>query len=278
VLVFNGLQDLALRRLKQHYEHNLWGGVSRWNKNIRKPLVTHLKACIFEFEVEQTSIQYSNYLYGLGHPQGEQLTEIFSSYDEWFEDFRTWLEALTMQDLERSDRPKSMQMVGSGLLIWTEPNDLISLPASANHIKLSIDKTLERYKISLPKMRLALKLTESGSLPPLTHILLRDSRAAFRRRQYRRAVIDAGSAVETCLKDYAAARGINLGARPMLGSIINNGPLQSLIHMPPNTQAKLVNTRNDAIHHNRVPSQHQTKAAISIATKIITTAEPLPRS
>jgi hypothetical protein len=227
-----------------------------------------------EFKVPAEDIIYSEYLYGRGHPQGDIVQALFSEIDLWFERVRTWVEAAVDQDADPDNPIATVTNPGQGLMVMTEDNGVISLPASA----LTIIANLVQYEaVKLPMLRKILNQANSGATPGDMHLLLKDSRAALRRNHFRRAVIDAGSATELALADFNNRLAhVPTGSRlPTLGWYVNQSAIAAGAGVPANTQTDLVRVRNNAIHQNRVPSRDETILALDLARHIVNQVDPL---
>lgn len=230
---------------------------------------------MFEFKVRPTDITYSDYLYGRGHPQGPLVGQLFSEVDLWFDRVRTWVEAMADQDADITSPLAYLATPGGGLTIITSESETISLPATANLITVTLP---DDEAITLPKFRKAVGQANAGRVPSDAHVLLRDGRAALRRGQFRRAVIDAGSATEVTLADFnRRATRVNTGSRPpTLGWYVRQPAIASGASLPANTKLDLVDIRNKAIHENRMPTRAETATAISIAAQVVNRLDPLP--
>ena len=255
---------------KWHY----WGEVNRYNPKTRALIQASLNAVIFKFKVNPANINYSNYLYGKGHPQGDLIRKLFADIDKWFESLSTWIEASLDQDTNPTNPIRTTKIYGYGLQVLTIDDGVVSLPASADSIAV-MPKSWQPVTLGL--LRKIIGHVNNGLIPSDAHLLLRDGRAELRRNHYRKAVIDAGSAVEITLADFnARVTHINTGQRPTLGWYVNQPTINSQANLPSNTKADLVEVRNKAIHHNRVPSYNETQLALNLAKQIVDYIDPLP--
>lgn len=112
--------------------------------------------------------------------------------DPWFDAVRTWVEALTGQDLDPNHRVYSAVVYGSNLL-FIDPARESDGPTG---MRLTTPHILP---VSAENWRTILGFVAAGKEIPLEEQLSRDSRAAFARGQIRRSVIDAASAAEIVL-------------------------------------------------------------------------------
>ena len=150
----------------------------------------------------------------------------------------------------------------------------LSLPRSANNIRI-VSRTEEG--VNLPVLRRIARAASGGQAPSDAHLLLRDSRAARRRHQFRRAAIDAGSALEVALADFNNhVTHVIFPRPPTLGTYVNNPVIARHANLPGNLQTDLVNVRNAAIHQNAIPTWEQVGAAIGLVASVLNRLAPLP--
>lgn len=252
-----------------------WGGVGSWNQQRRSISGAYIEAVGVEFKVPLHSITYSGYTHGRGQPQGPVIDGLFSEIDSWFDRVRTWVEAAIDQDADPHYPINSAMSPGRGLMLMTEEDGAASLPASSSTIYVTMTRC---DVITLPILYRVIRQANEGAAPSDPHLLLRDSRAALRRDHLRRAVIDAGSAVELALADFNS-RVIHVsparGRLPTLGWYVKQAAIAAGAGVPTNTQVDLVNVRNDAIHQNRVPSRDETILALGLSKGIVDRVDPL---
>lgn len=276
------------KELKKHVEHyvinskddiekwSFWGHINGWNPKKHAALKAHVGALLIHFKLDPSRVTYSDYLYGRGHPTGKQMDALFSEIDNWFERLSFWAEAAADQDVNPEAPLSSMEMRGGGLHVFTVEDDTISLPANSSTIIANIS---DAEKVNLPTLRRILKQANAGHLPSDAHMLLKEARAARRRHQYRRAVIDAGSATEITLADFnrrVTHVAISTRIPPTLGWYVNQRTIAARAVIPADAKTKLVDIRNNAIHQNQVPTFEETKDALAIAEQIVNNVDPLP--
>lgn len=254
-------------------EWHVWGRVTKYNPRHRSVEVAWLFAVLFRFAVDRDQIAYSDYLHGRGHPIGRVVDNLFNEIDGWFESVSEWIEVSCDQDLSRSAPLQWVTTPGGGLHVWTEDGD-ISLPSSANR---SVIITRDVESVSLAKLQTIIQFVERGEEPTEPHRLLRDARAAHRRRRTRSAVIDAGAATEIALADFnRTVVHAPLKGRPTLGRYVENQKIREAAQLPANAMTDLVEVRNRAIHENRTPGVDVAELALKLADQIVHRLNPLP--
>lgn len=250
-----------------------WGSIGEWNLTTRVVTEVALSSVLLEFSLNSQTLIYSDYLHGRGRPGGAEVEALFSGVDGWFENFRTWIEVAVDQDADPQSPIRGVSVPGEGLQIVTVEGPVSSLPASASLISVFVDQS---ERLNLKTLRRILAKLRTLTAPGDAHLLLRDARADFRRGRLRKAVIDAGSAVELTLAD-ANAKGpkVNTGPRPTLGWFVDQPAISTFASLPPSTKTDLVGVRNDAIHSNVVPSVTAAQLALELARSIVNRVDPL---
>ncbi len=180
----------------------------------------------------------------------QQLGETIGS---WFDRVRSWVEVITGQDLDPSHRVYDAEFVGDGLTFIVPPHEgSLGLVASTPRIR----------PISGEEWATVLAAVRDGREPPLEELLSRDARAAQRRGYYRRAAIDAATAIEVVLSRTLAGLANELPERqrsrlantPMLGTLIDIAEKSGIQFKVTIDDLRNLNRhRIDAVHHGRSP-------------------------
>jgi hypothetical protein len=250
-----------------------WGTVPGWNINTRKIQGAFLSAIVCEFRIPSDAVTYGEYLHGRGQPQGSVIDTLFDHVDSWFDCLRTWVEAVGDQDADPSYPIRSVLTPGDGLQVFTKDGDTVSIPRYANRSQVFVrDVKL----LTLPLLRKLAAHANSQTFPSDAHLLLRDGRAQWRRGHMRRAVIDAGSAVEVVLAAYNQRVTKVNTRKATLGWYVNQPAIAASASLPPATQTVIVDVRNAAIHENRPPTGSEANQALILAQEILERLEPLP--
>jgi hypothetical protein len=254
-----------------------WGFVNSWNPEKQEIAGAGIRAVFVEFRVPAADVTYLDYVHGRGEPRGGLVETMFRDVDGWFDGLRTWIEVAVDQDVDPNHPISAGSQIGAGLILVTEDDGTVSLPVRAHeiHVTMSTEELVD-----LTHLRKAVELANASGRPSDAHVLLRDARAGARRGSYRRAVIDAGGAVEMTL---AAHNRTVVGIKP------RPGVMQTLgwyVRQPKIIKATglakeallddLVMPRNDAIHENRVPSHAETRTALATAQCVLTALDRLP--
>jgi hypothetical protein len=232
---------------------HFWGDVPSYKPAEKELIQSYVSAFLLNFSVDKAALTYSNCLYGRGHPQGELITSIFNEIDVWFDRVRTWTEVCVDQDLDYEAPVTVVSRPGNGLSVVAMDDEGVSLPSTGNHIVVTMSSD---ELLTLPKFIQIVDLANKGALPSAAHCLVRDGHAAFRRKQYRRVVIDAGTATELSLADFnQSSVHATTPPNPTLGWYARDTMIATQAMLPTNTVTDLVEVRNKAIHENRVPTR-----------------------
>lgn len=242
---------------------------------------SRIQVCIavVEVSVPPERILYRGRIDGQpGEPAGKPLYELFTEIDPWFDRARTWIETATDQDADPYQPLHTSGRLGNGLTLVAREGQTLSLPRASWLSGGAAHRNVGQEAISLPLLQGAIEQANKGTRPSDAHLLLRDSRAAFRRGYQRRAVIEASSAVEVVLANLNhQVTHIDPGARsPTLGWYVRQQSIATAASLPSNTLVDLVNVRNRAIHENLVPTIEAATSALQLARQIVCHLEPLP--
>lgn len=192
-----------------------------------------------------------------------------------------WIEVLSRQV---HTVPNTL-VLGAHHPVWVETDGKVVLHLLQSPAKLDIRRDEgPDAPIALSAGQLEAALLQATRGPPPTEwLLIRDGRIAHRHGSTRRAVIDAGTAVELAITELLRVRlhDVNqevfeqlLAGHRMLGA--RTTLLQKLGGtLPADTRAKLVEPRNRATHLGTNPAPEESREALLIASQIVESAYPL---
>ncbi len=190
----------------------------------------------------------------------------------WYDVFRSWIEIVTLQDLDHIHPRWTAHFEGAGLATFEADGGRLGHggimrldthwpdPAGRRDVGKAIHQACE------------------GRYPPLAHQLLRDARGAYYRDQLRKAILDAATATEISLTSIADQhRLITPGRFMMLGQLLSAVKKAKLVSDDLHAElVKLVAApRNKAIHEGRSPSKFDTAEACKAAQRAVWLAFPL---
>jgi len=255
-------------------KHHAWAVPASWYSNPRFIPGLWLNMVTLEMRLRADQVTYGeNTMRPRGIPMGVPVDGLFENIDAWFERVRTWIEVATDQDVDPNYPLRRDRVTGHGLELMTIEGDLRSSVTSSRVTHVIGDS---QEAMTRTRFRRLLAALRDGRQPPDAHLLMRDARSDLRRSRFRKAVIDAGGAVELCLADFnRRVVGVTTGPKPTLGWFVNQKQISITAHLPGHTYPTLVDVRNDAIHHNIVPTATVAGAALVVAQQIVDRLEPL---
>ncbi|MEU1757946.1 hypothetical protein [Micromonospora sp. NPDC005652] len=198
--------------------------------------------------------------------------------NRWFNDVRTWTEVLTGQDLDPNHRVYDAESVGAGLTFIEPPHD------GALGFTMTTPRVLP---LRAQEWADILGLVRDGKEPPLEEVLSRDARAAFRRDAYRRAIIDAATALEIALGRHVCGHADQLperqrgriSERTALGGYVSIAEDSGLPLAVPVDRLRWLNSlRNDAAHRGAAPGRSEAGAAVQMMIEFLGVYGRFPRT
>lgn len=251
-----------------------WGAVTAWHRDSLRDW--HANQLGLSFELTNPDLTYSDYLHGRGRPQGEVIKSFYAGFDEWFQSVQLWLEVLVAQDMNRHGPRSLVNIPGAGLSLLTIDNGVVSLPqlnGGGNPIAITfVDEPL----VDQRSWSKAIEKASLGEEPKDQRVLLADAEAQLRRGHYRRAVIDAATALEVALNEGLEHELRNVGtklAAALLKERRTLGPLidlmASLGKVDTNLAQDVARPRNAAVHRGEAPTRAAAGKAIGAARRAI---------
>lgn len=208
-----------------------------------------------------TAVEASTDAATSGHGPDRQLGECI---ELWFDQVRSWVEILTGQDLDPGHRVYDAETVGAGLAFIAPPHEGgLGLRLTTRHLQ----------PVSGDEWRGILAAVRDGKEPPLEYLLTRDANAAFARGFYRRAVIDAATALEIALVRILDEKLEELPERQRkrlqgatLGRSIDIANASGFeFDVPFEDLKRLNNARIDAVHRAQAPDYVDTHILLAVA-------------
>ncbi|MGY1969008.1 hypothetical protein ACW9HH_32640 [Nocardia gipuzkoensis] len=209
---------------------------------------------------------------------------IVAAMEAWWMAVSSWLEIVTGQQVSAVSDDAAVTF-RDATSIWTMPADRsepVPFQMGTPFGAFRLDTTVA---VSVEVLRHCFALAGSMTMPSPSWMLIRDARSLHRVHQYRRAVIDAGSAAEIATKTLIRE---NLPASlpPKLAKSLAGGTLGAALKTledsgystpPDRYNDRLVKLRNTVIHGEQVVSAEQSTGAIAVAVELVEAAEPLPK-
>lgn len=194
----------------------------------------------------------------------------------WFYRVIEWIEVLTGQDLYEHERPyteREQRPYGSFYLFDGETYTNVTRQEGIWMNPWPLEESL-----TPEKWRFCLAAASKQDRPPLELLVMRDANAALMRGHYRKAVVDAGSAVEIALnrrirQTLASANEAYvveelLRSHPTLGRKLALAKRLGL-EVPEDAQKELVEPRNRTVHRGETPDALAAGVAVHVAGDVV---------
>jgi hypothetical protein len=251
-----------------------------WDSSTREATTWWATAVIFTFDhLPADQFTYGPSVKGRGSPEGPLVDEFLAAIGPWAANVAEWTEAFVDQETGRVPSDRSGFLRGHGLEIWAVEGRLTSTRQTQTVFQArALPQTLNRHTL----FRIIHQTNRQRPLPE-EHRLLIEARTAVRHGQYRRAVIDAGTASELAMTELFD-RGLARIGEPLRTSLKKEnrtlGRLAELLAPLPaaarsDITEDLVRVRNNAVHANVTPTQDQAMKAVAIAEGLTNLVRPL---
>lgn len=258
--------------LKEQEEDFKWGVITGW-ENSADGSQLPIMARIDRWRIEL--------LVGIA-PGASFSTAAWSAVDEiddWWELFRSWLEIVTNHNVSR--RRTSGGIRSEPIWIWDSSDFTLRRDAAIartwpiyDHPGPPIDRTT---------LAACMKLAAEGDPPPDMWLFIRDARALIDSGDYRRAVIDLGTAAELAMTEildqHLATTDSDLGDALMARSRTLEGRAKLMKDLgagivPTTFKDDLQVPRNRAAHGGAPQTLAGATKALAVATNLVEQAEP----
>lgn len=197
---------------------------------------------------------------------------------QWFSTLKDWCEILTKQDLDVVAPRERVRLDGRGWACWHDGDPIRVRP----RIILDFDYG---DPVSQTCWNRLVQLAGSGIRPETEHRLLRDARSVHVRRQFRRAVLDAATAIEIALYNLIIKKQLQ-NPSPLVETLVElhgkigvwapcrTWSLSSETFRPSMTN-DLVALRNAVIHKQASkPTAEESKRMLEAAADLVAIATP----
>jgi len=197
---------------------------------------------------------------------------------QWFSKLKDWCEILMRQDLDVVAPRNRVRVEGAGWACWHDGD-----PVQVSYrVTVDFDYGKPLYRTHWNHL---LTLVGDGIQPPTEYLLLRDARSAQVRGQFRRAVLDAATAMEIALRrllDEEYQRSPSRLAHELIRSSErwSMGTLWKVVAglgtLPTSMKENLIGLRNAVVHKNaKMPHGTESKEMLAAASDLLAIASPL---
>jgi HEPN domain-containing protein len=250
-----------------------WGQVgSGTQRGESSPSYAVVRQCIVESHIEAgDEDEFRN-----------RVSAMSRELDDWFEAITDWLAALTDHNFVQLGS-KQLSVSELGFNAWSGDE------SGRRHTMcgLNLTKVPRRSEaVKADQLRTCMFLARKSRKPPDEWLLIRDARSLAFEGQYRRAVLDAGSAAELALTAMLATHIYPSGdaiREALFDPYRTLGDLKKLAlklireKVPEGLDEDLIAPRNVAVHKADEPVTRQTaETAILKAIEVVSTAHPIP--
>jgi hypothetical protein len=203
--------------------------------------------------------------------------ELANDVPRWFAHAADWCEVLYGQDLDHQSPRRHLHLEGDGWKLWYQG----AMADVRGRIHFDFDRG---QPLTRPQWVEVVGLVGAGTRPPLSALLLRDARNALARRNGRKAVADAATALEIALHAILlavhrasprpdTAEVVKKARRASLGVLV--AELGRLGALPPGVDEPLVQLRNEVVHKTaKTPADEDAARLVSVATAACGVAWP----
>lgn len=197
---------------------------------------------------------------------------------QWFSTLKDWCEILTKQDLDVVAPRERIRSDGAGWACWYDGDPVRVLPRVIMDLDYGDPVSQTCWD------RLVIRAGD-GTQPDTEHLLLRDARSAQVRRQFRRAVLDAATAIEIALhlllvEEYRrnpsplADERIRLSEHWAMRKLWEE--VAGFPNLPRSMTDDLINLRNAVVHKSaKEPTYTESKNMLAAASDLVAIANPI---
>lgn len=225
----------------------------------------------------QTTIKTTNYAADYFRTVREVVKEI----EAWWDAVSLWIGVFTKQDMVEVGKTHAGIRVGP-IITWSADKDGFRANGSIDTSRPVVSDEVEI--LDHRTLKACVTLAANGVRPPDAWLFVKDARALTHARQYRRAVIDAGTAAELAMIALIdpTLTGMNLLEREKLfernrglWELSNLMVTQNAGTRPARLQQDLAEPRNRAAHEGAALNGAKANAAISVAVALVEQLYPL---
>lgn len=240
----------------------------RWGRYEDKFKHVEINACLLVLPI----LAEISYELSRGQIGGEDVHKLIENTMNWFDSFVHWIWALTSQSLDPSNPdPKVIHRKSRNPVTIAKSLKDSSYPTiKSPRLSTIITKDGPTSEKVVNKDVIDTALASAGSAPPFPLELLASARMFARRGNRRRAMADAGTAVELSL---TSILGLDVDHKLTLGALLIEARKQG-VSIPADAKALFLDLRNHAIHRGKLPKGKSIHRAIEIAEELVALSVP----
>jgi hypothetical protein len=201
--------------------------------------------------------------------------QIYGGFHHWLKLFEQYVTLFTTQNTRSNVIGGEVDRIQ----LFTDNHNKLAAIARTGSINISIELSQHDYALHLPHLKEVCRLSSSALAPRLEYRMMLEAYQARRNADYRKAIIEAATALEICLTERAlaefSAQGILFGTQLLKKFRMLSGrfELVQLLGIPlPNKDYKslVITPRNEVIHRADFPNKE-------LANRVIAEVEELLR-
>ena len=269
-------QDAADAAEARYAGDSAWGCAQTWRDNPQdwnRPITTSAVVERVRFVTEGKADNDDDFQHTLNHFARHQA--------KWWTRLADWIGVVSSQDLIRLGKNRTASSF-EHLSMWlADPQDGQEpgfMKPNFGHIRGYCGNPLSTNQLAT-----CMALAGNETPPPLAWMLIRDARSLLRSGEYRRAVLDIGTATElalTALLDERAPDALNDPKinKPVLtlGRLeVSSRRVDAEQALPDQLYERVIDPRNEATHEALPLTKDVAATVIATATELVGTAFPL---
>jgi hypothetical protein len=203
---------------------------------------------------------------------------------DWWSRLADWIGVLSSQDLIEFGKQRRIRRSFEQASMWIADPKCGQEPGFAS-LHIPDIRPYSGEPLTKEQLTRCMTLTGEAKRPPEAWLMLRDARSLLRSAEYRRAVLDAGTAAELALTSmldtYLSVNSSPHVAEALMDDTKMLGRLCKIVKkllpgaLPDKFQARVIDPRNDAAHGVKEITKDVAETAIATTTELLNTAHPL---
>lgn len=208
-------------------------------------------------------------------------TRFIRELDDWWAEISSWISVFTRQDFVQIGKATS-DIRGGPIVTWSGDADRHRVNGSIERNMAVVNEQVDI--LDHRTLSACMALTARGIQPPDEWLFIRDARSQITARQYRRAVIDAGTAAELAMTALIDRTLTNMNFLEREKLFETHRSLLKLSNLmlereagtrPDRLQQDLAEPRNKAAHEGAMLDEAQAVAAVAAAVALVAQLHPL---
>ncbi|MDO3402110.1 hypothetical protein QWI29_18885 [Mycolicibacterium neoaurum] len=200
----------------------------------------------------------------------------------WWSVLADWIGVTSNQDLIELGKQRRRSL---GLFSMWIADPEAGEESGFNSLKMPELRPYVGEPLSRAQLQRCMALAGEATRPPAAWLMLRDARSLLNTGEYRRAVLDAGTAAELALADSLSTY-LTSNSRPdvakafidrtkMLGPLTDAVKKLKIVPLPEKLQPRVIDPRNLAVHGAQEMTKKIAETAIATTCSLLNVTHPL---